>query len=52
MTDTARQETRAQRRPHSDGERTCAAILRAAASLATVTGWTGWRPGTWPRRLA
>jgi AcrR family transcriptional regulator len=34
-------ETRAQRRPRADGERTRSAILRAAASLATVDGLEG-----------
>src|SRR5580704_9058020 len=41
MTDTAAQENRAQRRPRADGERTRSAILRAAASLATVDGLEG-----------
>ena len=41
MTDTAGQETRAPRRPRADGERTRSAILRAAASLATVDGLEG-----------
>jgi AcrR family transcriptional regulator len=44
MTETADQKTRAprrQRRPRSDGERTRSAILRAAASLATVDGLEG-----------
>jgi len=41
MTDTAAQENRAQRRPRADGERTRAAILREAASLATVDGLEG-----------
>jgi AcrR family transcriptional regulator len=35
------QKTRAQRRPRADGERTRSAILRAAASLATVDGLEG-----------
>jgi AcrR family transcriptional regulator len=35
------QNTRAQRRPRADGERTRGAILRAAASLATVDGLEG-----------
>ena len=41
MTDTAAQENRVQRRPRADGERTRSAILRAAASLATVDGLEG-----------
>jgi AcrR family transcriptional regulator len=41
MTDTAGQATRAPRRPRADGERTRGAILRAAASLATVDGLEG-----------
>jgi AcrR family transcriptional regulator len=41
MNDTAGQATRAQRRPRADGERTRGAILRAAASLATVDGLEG-----------
>ncbi|MGB6582797.1 MAG: TetR/AcrR family transcriptional regulator [Streptosporangiaceae bacterium] len=41
MTETAAQENRAQRRPRADGERTRSAILRAAASLATVDGLEG-----------
>ena len=41
MTDTAGQATRARRRPRADGERTRGAILRAAASLATVDGLEG-----------
>ena len=41
MTPTAGQRTRAQRRPRADGERTRGAILRAAASLATVDGLEG-----------
>ena len=41
MTDTAAQENRARRRPRADGERTRSAILRAAASLATVDGLEG-----------
>src|ERR1700740_2025899 len=41
MNDTARQATRAQRRPRADGARTRGAILRAAASLATVDGLEG-----------
>jgi AcrR family transcriptional regulator len=44
MTETADQKTRAprrQRRPRSDGVRTRSAILRAAASLATVEGLEG-----------
>jgi AcrR family transcriptional regulator len=35
------QRSRAHRRPRADGERTRAAILRAAASLATVEGLEG-----------
>src|SRR6476659_72182 len=35
------QRDRAQRRPRADGERTRGAILRAAASLATVDGLEG-----------
>ena len=44
MTEIADQKTRtprSQRRPRSDGERTRSAILRAAASLATVDGLEG-----------
>jgi AcrR family transcriptional regulator len=41
MSDTAGRVTRAQRRPRADGERTRGAILRAAASLATVDGLEG-----------
>jgi AcrR family transcriptional regulator len=44
MTETADQKNRAprrQRRPRSDGVRTRSAILRAAASLATVDGLEG-----------
>ena len=41
MTETAEQKTRAPRRPRADGERTRSAILRAAASLATVDGLEG-----------
>ena len=41
MTDTAARENRARRRPRADGERTRTAILRAAASLATVDGLEG-----------
>jgi Bacterial regulatory proteins, tetR family len=41
MNDTAGPVTRAQRRPRADGERTRGAILRAAASLATVDGLEG-----------
>src|SRR5215831_666421 len=41
MSQTASQPTRTQRRPRADGERTRAAILRAAASLATVDGLEG-----------
>src|ERR1700734_2832301 len=41
MTQTAGQKTRAQRRARADGERTRGAILRAAASLATVDGLEG-----------
>jgi AcrR family transcriptional regulator len=41
MTDTTTPETRARRRPRADGERTRSAILRAAASLATVDGLEG-----------
>ncbi len=41
MNDTAGQETRVPRRPRADGERTRGAILRAAASLATVDGLEG-----------
>jgi AcrR family transcriptional regulator len=40
MSDTAAQQTRA-RRSRADGERTRGAILRAAASLATVDGLEG-----------
>ena len=38
---TLNQQGRAPRRPRADGERTRAAILRAAASLATVEGLEG-----------
>jgi len=38
---TMNQRSRAQRRPRADGERTRGAILRAAASLATVDGLEG-----------
>jgi AcrR family transcriptional regulator len=38
---TARQGGRAERRPRADGERTRGAILRAAASLATIDGLEG-----------
>src|SRR6516165_7178978 len=42
MTDvTTNQRSRAPRRPRADGERTRAAILRAAADLATVDGLEG-----------
>jgi AcrR family transcriptional regulator len=41
MTETARPRVRQQRRPRADGERTRGAILRAAASLATVDGLEG-----------
>ena len=41
MNHTASHETRPQRRPRADGERTRSAILRAAASLATVDGLEG-----------
>ena len=41
MTDNTGQATRTQRRPRADGERTRGAILRAAASLATVDGLEG-----------
>jgi AcrR family transcriptional regulator len=41
MNDTSPPETRARRRPRADGERTRSAILRAAASLATVDGLEG-----------
>jgi len=37
----AKQRDRAQRRPRADGERTRGAILRAAASLATLDGLEG-----------
>jgi AcrR family transcriptional regulator len=40
-TDTINQRSRAQRHPRADGERTRSAILRAAASLATVDGLEG-----------
>jgi AcrR family transcriptional regulator len=40
-TGTTSQHDRAQRHPRADGERTRAAILRAAASLATVDGLEG-----------
>src|SRR4249920_4002658 len=38
---TTKQRDRAPRQPRADGERTRAAILRAAASLATVDGLEG-----------
>jgi len=41
MSDTSNQRSRARRRPRADGERTRGAILRAAASLATVDGLEG-----------
>ena len=41
MSDTVKQHNRAQRRPRPDGERTRGAILRTAASLATVDGLEG-----------
>jgi AcrR family transcriptional regulator len=41
MTDTANQPSRRPRHPRADGERTRGAILRAAASLATVEGLEG-----------
>ena len=41
MSGIVQQRDRAQRRPRADGERTRGAILRAAASLATVHGLEG-----------
>ena len=41
MSDVVKQRDRPQRRPRADGERTRGAILRAAASLATVDGLEG-----------
>jgi AcrR family transcriptional regulator len=41
MTETAGQKTAVQRHPRADGERTRAAILHAAVSLATVDGLEG-----------
>ena len=41
MTGTMNQRSRAHRHPRADGERTRGAILRAAASLATVDGLEG-----------
>ncbi len=41
MNGTMKQRGRAQRHPRADGERTRGAILRAAASLATVDGLEG-----------
>src|SRR3954468_23298557 len=41
MSDVVKQRNRAQRQPRADGERTRGAILRAAASLATVEGLEG-----------
>ena len=41
MSGVVKQRDRAQRRPRADGERTRGAILRAAASLATVDGLEG-----------
>src|SRR6516165_759103 len=38
---TTNQRSRAQRHPRADGERTRGAILRAAASLATIEGLDG-----------
>ena len=40
-TSAVKQNNRAERRPRADGERTRGAILRAAASLATVDGLEG-----------
>ena len=40
-TGAVKQNTRAERKPRADGERTRGAILRAAASLATVDGLEG-----------
>ena len=40
-TGATKQKDRAERRPRADGERTRGAILRAAASLATVDGLEG-----------
>jgi AcrR family transcriptional regulator len=40
-TEAVKQSDRPQRRPRADGERTRAAILRAAASLATIDGLEG-----------
>ena len=41
MNETVQQDSRRPRRPRADGERTRRAILRAAASLATVDGLEG-----------
>ena len=41
MSGTVKQRDRAQRRPRTDGERTRGAILRTAASLATIDGLEG-----------
>src|SRR6266516_98504 len=41
MSGTMNQQSRAQRHPRADGERTRGAILRAAASLATIDGLEG-----------
>jgi AcrR family transcriptional regulator len=41
MSETGPRASRGQRRPRQDGERTRSAILRAAASLATVDGLEG-----------
>ncbi len=41
MSDSVKQDGRGQRRTRADGERTRGAILRAAASLATVDGLEG-----------
>jgi AcrR family transcriptional regulator len=41
ITGTTNQRNRAQRHPRADGERTRGAILRAAASLATIEGLEG-----------
>jgi hypothetical protein len=41
MTGTMNQRNRAQRHPRADGQRTRGAILRTAASLATVDGLEG-----------
>jgi AcrR family transcriptional regulator len=52
MTATEQQQSPGQRRKRSDGERTRSAILRAAASLATVDGLEGLSIGNLAAALA